>query len=694
MEVSPIQSAVNSFSLTSSGDAVSTPTSEARQRTYVLLSIIGLALALRLYGISFYTLEGDEYNSITGARDINLNWNSIGYAVLTHFWIRLGDSEFWLRLPAAIFGIATVPILLKIGEKLGGWRTGIACGLLAATSPFSIYHSQEMRFYSLFTLASAAFILATVSYLRGHRTFRSRVSVFLAGVFLVLSHFLGILALCAQSTALVLANKKIPKRLRVLALAGFATLIGIPLLPFVQHRLWDFYSAHAGVTDFSRPLINGISAINFAKVAFAAYTFAFGYHVYPFRLGFVILGSIVFGLLFGIGLIRLWKRSAWGMLPLTYLLAIIAVYFVLNSIGGQVASVVGPRHVAFVWPVFAIVIALGLASFQNRSFYIFLGLVVAINAWSIALGWQKDWSPGPTPDYRIAAAYASQWNTNSTALLTAGRSDGPTEFYFPKNAGLSDWYSYLQTDDLTPLLRNQRLIVVTNDWQVDRRRGFDRLLQRLNEHFLCIDGRVDYPVFEYVLERTSSENPGYAANHPTRQLPQPFSIYGLEFQDLHLPVTVTAKDSTLKVIGAYGLPNVEGETSVTVPLKQATGANKLVLLTNVIGLTGAQTGAPVAEVTLESKAGEIKTLPMRLGLETAAWDERCQPNANCETAFQWHKRMAIVGQNGFPGAWRDFQAGLHLVSFDLLPGTEVTKISIRYGAASGHLYLWGIGLRN
>src|SRR5258706_1258956 len=391
MEASPIQSAVNDFFLTSSGDALSVPTSEARRRTYILLSIISLALILRLYGISLYTLEGDEYNSIAGARDINLNWNSIGYAVLTHFWIRLGDSEFWLRLPAAIFGIATVPILFKIGEKLGGWRTGIACGLLAATSPFSIYHSQEMRFYSLFILASSAFILATVSYLQRPRTFRARATVLLTGVFLVFSHFLGILALCAQSTALVLANAKIPKRLRALVLVSFATLIGIPLVPFVQHRLWNFYSGHAGVTDFSRPLINGISTINFAKVAFTVYTFAFGYHVYPFRLGFVIPSSIVFGLLFGIGLIRLSKKSVWGMLPLTYLLALIAVYFVLNSIGGLVASVVGPRHGAFGWPVFAIVIAIGLASFQSRSFYVLLSLVVAINTWSIALSLQKDW---------------------------------------------------------------------------------------------------------------------------------------------------------------------------------------------------------------------------------------------------------------------------------------------------------------
>ncbi len=692
MEVSPTRSSVRDFSPAFRGNALRLGLTEARRRTYVLLLVVGLALILRLYGLSLYPLEGDEYNSIAGARDINLNWNSIGYAVLTHFWIRLGNSEFWLRLPSAIFGIATVPILFKIGEKLGGWRSGIACALLAATSPFSIYHSQEMRFYSLFTLASAAFILATVSYLQETRTFRSRASVLLTGVVLVFSHFLGLLAVCTQSTALVLANAKIPRRLRALVLVSFALLIGIPLVPFVQHRLWSFYSARAGVTDFSRPLINGISVVNFGKVAFAIYTFAFGYHVYPFRLGFVSLGSIVFGLLLGIGLIRLWKQSAWKMLPITYVLGLISVYFVLNSIGGQVASVVGPRHAAFAWPVFAILIGIGLTSFKDRRFFILLTLVLAINAWSIWLGWEKDWSPG-VPDYRSAAAYVSRWNANSTAFLANGRSDGAIDYYFPKNMRRDDWYSYLQTDDLTPLLRNQRLILVTDDWAADRRRGFDRLMQRLSQQYKCVDGRVDYPFFEYVLERTSSEDSGYSTNGATRQLPQPLSIYGLEFQDLHLPITVTAKDSTLQIIGAYGLPNVAGEPSIAVPLTPATAASKLILITNVIGLPTAQSEGPIAELIVEDKTGRIKALPIRIGLETASWDERCQPKSNCETVFQWHKRMAIVGQNGFAGAWRDFQAGLHLVSFDLPPATEVTKVSIRYTAGSGHLYLWGIALR-
>jgi hypothetical protein len=369
----------------------------------------------------------------------------------------------------------------------------------------------------------------------------------------------------------------------------------------------------------------------------------------------------------------------------------ISVCFVLNSIGGQESSVIGPRHVAFSWPVFTLVIAIGLTSFHNWHFQILLGLVLAINMWSVGLGWQMDWNHSAAPDYRSAASYASRWNANSAALVTAVRSDGAVDFYFPKNMRRGDWYSYLLTDDLTPLLSNQRLIVVTEDWAADRRRGFDRLLQRLSEHYSYIDGRVDYPVFEYVLERNSTESSVYKS--PTLQLPQPLSIYGLEFQDLRLPVTVTAKDSTLQVIGAYGLPNVEGENSVTIPLARPTGASKLIVLTNVVGLSGAQAGAPIAELSVESRTGVSKTLPMRLGLETASWDERCQPDSNCATAFQWHKRMAIAGQNGFPGAWRDFQAGLHLVSFDLPPGTEVAKISIRYRAASGRLYLWGIALR-
>src|SRR5262245_21446170 len=94
----------------------------ARTRMFVILALVVLATALRLYGINTYPVFGDEYNSIAMAKEVSLNWNSLLYAALMHFLILLGDGEFWLRLPALIFGVATVPVLFRVGERIGGWR--------------------------------------------------------------------------------------------------------------------------------------------------------------------------------------------------------------------------------------------------------------------------------------------------------------------------------------------------------------------------------------------------------------------------------------------------------------------------------------------------------------------------------------------------------------------------------------------
>jgi len=668
-------------------------TANVRRRMYVILAIVALAIVVRLYGINTYPLFGDEYNSILGAKDINLNWNSILYAVLTHFLMRLGGTEFWLRFPAVIFGVAAVPILFRVGERIGGWRCAVACGLLAAAAPFNIFHSQEMRFYSLFILASATFLLFTVNYVDRPRSLRGRLLLVLSGLFLVLSHFLGILALCAQSTAAFFANSRVSKRLRAAVLAGFAILIGVPLIPFVQHKLWDFYSAHAGVTDFSVPQFGGFSVVNFGKLAFALFTFAFGYHVYPLRVGFVIFGASVFGFLFCVGLVNLWKKNEWRMLPVTYLLALMAVFFVLNSIGGRVSSVIGPRHVAFAWPIFVLLTAMGLAAFRQKLFTVLLTATMVVSVGSLWLGWQKDWSPGNVPDYRTAARYATQWNDDQTALILAGRLRGPFEYYFPGTLRTGDWYSYLATQDPAPLRRNRRLITVSDEWSLEDRRGVDRALREITEDYTAIDGRVDYPLFEYVFDRNpaidlSSTSPKASS----RQLQLPLNVYGLEFQDLRLPVNVTANGTPMKVIGASALPNLDDEKQISISLSQPYRAQGLVLLSNVTGLSLPAPGTVVAELLIEDKTGLITTLPLRVDMETASWDQSCQEGANCKTVFQWHKRMALLGQSKYPGAWRDFSAQMHAASFDLPQTVNVAKISIRYVASEGHLYIWGLAL--
>ncbi len=71
----------------------------------------------------------------------------------------LGDGEWPLRLPAALAGVATVAVVFAIGERLGGRRAAIACGLLAATNPLQVWFSQEARSYALLVLLVAGAVL-------------------------------------------------------------------------------------------------------------------------------------------------------------------------------------------------------------------------------------------------------------------------------------------------------------------------------------------------------------------------------------------------------------------------------------------------------------------------------------------------------------------------------------------------------
>ena len=666
------------------------------RRQAVVLSLVVLAVALRILAISQNSLNGDEYTSLADAKVLGQNWNSIIYSALMHFWIRLGDSELWLRLPAVVFGALTVPVFFKIGEKLFGWRTGLVAALLAATSPFNIYHSQEVRFYSLFIFASASFMLATLYFADSKLSIRKVATVLLSGLVLVFSQFLGLVALYPQGAATVFAMKsRGPRRLLLSAVFGLPILLfGLPLIPAVHRELWHLYVVYGNAPSSAEPVITPVSAMTIGKVLFTGYVFVFGYHMYPLRFVVVAAGVCLTAILLVKGTIKLYKQSRWRMLPFAYLLTLLGIYVVLDSIGGRVAAGVSPRHVAFVWPCFLILLAIGLASFTRPFFEILLVAALAINGLSI-LGKQGGWTYGAKVDYRTAAEFASKWATADTAILHDGRSQGPIDFYFKKGTPLIGSWNYLNDRNLSDLLRYERLIFVSDDWEPFRRPGFDQLMQRLAGGFMTVDGRVDYPLFEYVLERKPGlESAGYSLRPDTNQLFQPLSIYGLEFQDLHLPVSVRAKDVSFQVIGAYGLPGLDAHDTVAIPLSQPVLAKRLVLLTDVVGLNRAQPGQPIAEVVVAGKNGTIGTFPLRLDKETASWDAQCQPAADCQTVYRWHKRMAIVGQNSFSGAWRDFQAGLHGVAFDLPREPEVTGITIRYLEHSGHLYVWGIALPN
>jgi 4-amino-4-deoxy-L-arabinose transferase-like glycosyltransferase len=73
------------------------------------------------------------------------------YALMASFKL-FGVSEFSSRLPSAIFGILSIPLLFIIGRGLFNERVGLLSALFLAVSPFAIGWSRGCRMYALFQL--------------------------------------------------------------------------------------------------------------------------------------------------------------------------------------------------------------------------------------------------------------------------------------------------------------------------------------------------------------------------------------------------------------------------------------------------------------------------------------------------------------------------------------------------------------
>jgi mannosyltransferase len=88
--------------------------------------------------------------------------------VLIWAWSRVfGTGALALRLPSAVFGVATVAVAWGIGRELTGRRaTAIAAAAFVAVNPLFVWYSQEARAYGLFVLTSA---LAMLCFLRARR---------------------------------------------------------------------------------------------------------------------------------------------------------------------------------------------------------------------------------------------------------------------------------------------------------------------------------------------------------------------------------------------------------------------------------------------------------------------------------------------------------------------------------------------
>ena len=144
----------------------------------LLLALILLATALRLYRLAAQDIWGDE------AFSIYLSWQPLAtviaggadthpplYPVLLFAWLRVaGESAFATRALSAFIGVLAVPLVFVFARRLTARpRVAWLAAILTTVSPLLIYYSQETRMYELVAVLSlaSAYCLTSAMSLRG-----------------------------------------------------------------------------------------------------------------------------------------------------------------------------------------------------------------------------------------------------------------------------------------------------------------------------------------------------------------------------------------------------------------------------------------------------------------------------------------------------------------------------------------------
>jgi len=141
----------------------------------------------------------------------------------------LGDGALALRLPSALAGIATVPVVWAIGSELAGRRAALIGAALVAVNPLFVWYSQEARAYGLFVFFAALAMLCFARLL--HRpSGRGAAAFAVSGALALLTHYFAAFLLVPM--ALLLLRERAVRR--ALPAIGALALVGLALLPLIS----------------------------------------------------------------------------------------------------------------------------------------------------------------------------------------------------------------------------------------------------------------------------------------------------------------------------------------------------------------------------------------------------------------------------------------------------------------------------
>ena len=217
-----------------------------RQGLWAVLALTVLATLLRALTIG-QTTWGDELflyeivhdRSLGEAMEIVRDTESTPALYFVVAWAAAhigGDDFLWIRIPALLFSVATVPVIYALGLRTVGRTAALIAAALFAITPFDMFYGTEGRAYAAVALFSALSTLSLVMLVQTERR-RWAVVLGLAVAGAAYSHYLAFFVLAAQlAFALVIFRDRWRP---VLAAYAGALVLYVPWIPAALHQFQD-----------------------------------------------------------------------------------------------------------------------------------------------------------------------------------------------------------------------------------------------------------------------------------------------------------------------------------------------------------------------------------------------------------------------------------------------------------------------
>jgi len=358
----------------------------------LLLLLVSLAFAIRLYHLDFQSLWRDEVDAILFAEKgplgllpwfITPGQNGPLYYLLLSFWITIvGRGEFGVRFFSLFWGVLLVPLIYQVGLRWLERRVALFATLLVSLSPYLIWYSQEAKMYSLLSFLSLLSVHLYLLALERNRWYLWLAYLLATGLSMYI-HILAVLLVPFEALFYLISWPRYRGASKAWLMA-----MGILVLPYLPLARWE-------IPTLLSSFATGHKFYTLPEI-FTVLLFSFGLNSAPYR-GLFPVALVLFLLLAGVLLYR--KEGEGGEVSLGGFLALLrnilakhhsalflSLYLFVPLFALYLISLGMPiftdRYLISITPAFFLLIGCGLVAIGKRSrllLAICLALLLVVN---------------------------------------------------------------------------------------------------------------------------------------------------------------------------------------------------------------------------------------------------------------------------------------------------------------------------